>query len=127
MKISNFDEMIVRLKKEIEQKLTDVVIKSNFDEDNIRKTLSEINTINVYTDSIEVDGVVRIEPNTVEGIVVPFSAQVKFMLSIDSETKEVVKNTAFGLCTIGMKNQPQKMFDVDSLYVSSYDISNFID
>ncbi len=78
------------------------------------------------------DCVVRIEPNTVESIVVPFEAQVKFMLSIDEETQEVSKNIAFGLCTIGKKSKPQQMFDVDyiyNLYVNDneeYSLSDFI-
>ncbi len=128
MEIFNLDSMIVRLKKEVEHTLTDVVLKSNLDEENIRKALKETHSIIFYTDdSIEIDGVVEIAPNTVSGIVVPFTAQVKFMLSIDKETQNADIHTAFGLCSIGMKNQPQTMIDVDELHVSSYSLSDFIE
>ena len=124
MKIFDFNDMVFRLKKEVEHTLTDVVLKSNFDEENIRKALKETHSIIFYTDdSIEIDGVVEIAPNTVSGIVVPFTAQVKFML----ETKNADIHTAFGLCTIGVKNQPQTMIDVDELHVSSYSLSDFIE
>ena len=133
LNLKNFEEVLTCLKKEVETTITDIVIKSNFDENIIRKSIKEIVTIQVYdANSIEMDCVVRIEPNTVESIVVPFEAQVKFMLSIDEETQEVSKNIAFGLCTIGKKSKPQQMFDVDyiyNLYVNDneeYSLSDFI-
>mgnify|MGYP006383321249 CR=1 FL=1 len=41
MKNYNLDNLIVTLKREVEHIVTDVVLKSNFDKDNIRKKLTQ--------------------------------------------------------------------------------------
>ncbi len=48
LNLKNFEEVLTCLKKEVETTITDIVIKSNFDENIIRKSIKEIVTIQVY-------------------------------------------------------------------------------